>query len=245
MCLIVVKPNSVGLPKKSWLKNGFDLNPHGVGIAHLPAQGKMIHIKKDFDTFTQFWNYIETEVGKDDILVIHFRLATSGKVDKGNRHPFPVSKNLSFLRRTDVYCRVAAAHNGVLQQFSRDSKFSDTQLFISEILAHIKDKLDNPGIRKLVSHFLGNDRLVVLFRDGRIELFGEWIEDGGCYWSNDGYRLRVYRAGSYYPDEPFVAECDFCGKIREVYPLFSGQVFVCHRCLKEWNSEAYWEEWDT
>jgi len=118
MCLIIAKNSKVNLPPIKYLKNADFYNPHGMGIAYWKYGSKEVFIKKDFKNIKPFIKWFKKNISKKDACIIHFRFATSGLVDNGNRHPFPLTKNSSILRRENFKCKVAVAHNGIINQYS-------------------------------------------------------------------------------------------------------------------------------
>ena len=194
MCLIVVKPKNIDLPPEWHLRNGDDRNSDGIGVMFWKKDGNEVHIKKDFNNVNELIEWMKTTINKEDILVIHFRMATSGLKDKGNRHPFPVTVNKTLLRQTELVCQMGVAHNGVLTEYSGHKTYSDTQKFVVDILSDpmVHDHLDNPAIYKLINTFLEKDRLTILDNQGKLFLFGEYEVDGGRLYSNWGYNYGKY-----------------------------------------------------
>ena len=192
MCLIVVKPHDVELPPEKYLRFGANRNSDGGGLAYLKKGTKVIKLKKDFENTDELIDYMKANVAKEDDLIIHFRIATHGEKDAGNRHPFPLSKDEDELRSTELECTEIAAHNGVLTQYSRadDTKLSDSQRFIADVLSDnsVKKNLKSDGIQMLINDFLGGDRLVVLKNNRHLLLFGEFHEEDGISYSNTGYK---------------------------------------------------------
>lgn len=238
MCLIAVKKQNKELPKKEYLKNGFLNNPDGVGIALLKSGRTLAYIKKDFKTFDDFYNWISVNVKKEDMLIVHFRLATSGKVDNGNRHPFPITKNKILLRKLELYCRFIVAHNGVISQYGGNKKYSDTQKFIIDILANVKNKLNSKTVLKLIANYIGGDRLAIIDSINQcIILVGEFIEDEGICWSNTGFRTE---RGSYnryslskWIDEDDEDFCELCGSKKKIRYDDYVQLLVCKKCQRK------------
>ena len=97
-----MKEVGYSLPKKSDLLECWNKNPHGAGFM-FNDNGKVI-IKKGYMNFDDFYNeLIRTDTKKylkNRGLVIHFRIATSGLIDKGNCHPYPLSSVNDDLRNT-------------------------------------------------------------------------------------------------------------------------------------------------
>ena len=117
MCMIVVKDKGVKLPKDEYLKNGASKNSDGIGICYRKKGEKKVTIKKDFKDVNALNKWLKENIGEEDQLIIHFRLATSGKRDAGNRHPFPITENKLLLRKNNLKKRFAVAHNGVINKY--------------------------------------------------------------------------------------------------------------------------------
>lgn len=196
MCLIIIKPKDVELPSDSHLLVANRNNDDGIGVAVKFADKARILIKKDFENVVDFIAWVHKEVKKEDTMIVHFRWATSGKTDKGNRHPFPITRNKELLRKTELWCSWAVAHNGVLSNYSGHKKYSDTQKFTLDILASqaIKENLKDKTIQKMLADFIGTDKLALLNEDGTLIRIGNFNKgEDDCYYSNDGYKeVRTY-----------------------------------------------------
>lgn len=200
MCLIIGKSKGVALPKADILKNGQERNSDGIGIAYWKYGSNEVTIKKDFETVGRLIRWLPKHVEKKDALIIHFRSASSGLVDKGNRHPFPLTKNWKLLRKTNLKCKIVVAHNGIISQYgpryyAHPQKYSDTQKFIMDILSddQIKNNLSRKAVKKLLKNYIGNDRLCFLNSRGTMTTLGEFEKDKGLVYSNASYKkIRPY-----------------------------------------------------
>lgn len=193
MCIIIVKKSEVDIPSKKILAECNNNNPDGIGIAYLKAGSCQVRIKKDFKNVKKLYNFLDANIDKKDLLMIHFRIATSGNVDKGNRHPFPISDNRGLMRELNVITNMAMSHNGILSQHSwMNTKFSDSQKFVMNVLSGIRNELDNPAIQILIKDYIKNDKLAILNKDGKFTMFGDFIEDGGLFYSNNSYKKAVF-----------------------------------------------------
>ena len=237
MCIIVVKPKGKLVSKKT-LKNCFDNNSDGAGYVY--HNGKENVINKGFFTFKSFYNSYKTEVKKEYPAIIHFRIATAGKVDGGNCHPFPLVGKLSLLRTTYLKTRgICVAHNGVIDINIKKKKVSDTIQFIQDILSKsiIKDNLyQSETIQKLVEIASGG-KLAFINGKGKLLLLGNFIEDKGLFFSNDSYQkvwIKYDWEKLYYGyDKDYGLECDVCGKHKKDvhYDSFWG-LWLCEECKK-------------
>lgn len=193
MCLIAVKVPGAKLPKDEHLINGEQHNSDGIGIAYWKKDSTDVNIKKDFKNINDFLDFLHKNIKEEDACLIHFRYATHGLKDEGNRHPFPITKNKELLRKTELICQSAVVHNGVISEYNKHTKYSDTQKFVLDILSDdsIKNNLESPAVRKLVLNFLGGDRLAILINTGVIYLFGDYEKEDDIFYSNKGYTYQT------------------------------------------------------
>lgn len=203
MCIIIAKKKGIDLPCKDIIKRCWDRNPQGAGLCF--ARDGQVHIEKGFMQFEELDSRLEAldeEMNiRESSLIIHFRIATSGRTDEGNCHPFPVTDDAEAIRSKSVTSDLAMAHNGVIQDFSMlQSKYSDTQHFIMKVvmpLYNMNAKHDfyrEEKIRYLLSKSVNGSRLAFMNGDGEIYTIGKWIEDDGILYSNDGYQGTVKKA---------------------------------------------------
>jgi len=249
MCIICVKPAGKNLPSKKQLRNCYQTNSDGIGIALFKENWDQVLIKKGFVNWKELRYWLRQNVQPEDTLLIHFRNATSGLLDSGNCHPFPVSANDDELRATEIKTDLAVAHNGVFFDYSiKNCKLNDTQLFIKDILTGIKNLIfENKGVKKLLKKYLDGNKLAFINNKGEYLLFGEFIEDNGLFWSNSGYKYSfntAYTMGHYDYGYPYYIwhseefKCESCGKkIKEddveTYDAFG----ICLECYKKQLTE--------
>jgi len=244
MCLIISKPKGVALPIKKHLVEAEKNNPDGIGIAYYKNNG-IVRIKKTFRNVHSLYKFLKANITAEDILLIHFRIATSGKVDKGNRHPFPITLNKQLLRKEELSCRFAVAHNGVISQYGGHKKYSDSQKFIIDILANkrIKYNLLDRSIQKLICSYISPDRLSILTYEGNLILLGKHIEDkDGCFYSNDSYEeidtkwlteiTEYNRKSKRYETKDEYAQCEYCGKWADTIETMKNGERICEECYQ-------------
>ena len=136
MCVAIFKPKNVQVPDRNTLNRCFDKNPDGAGFAIY--RNNKIEIHKGFMDFNSFYfNFLKSNPKKDENILIHFRIATHGLVDRGNTHPFPLTDDFEFMRKKDLYFNgKVLVHNGVfhyptdvVDKYDKFHKYSDTMLF--------------------------------------------------------------------------------------------------------------------
>ncbi len=220
MCLIVVKSRKLQFPPVDTLATAWKNNPDGFGLAW--SDGRRVHIRKGAMTLEQALELIATvpEPQQHDV-VMHFRLATAGRIDAGNTHPFPISSSVTRLRQLNLDCNMALAHNGhILSAIDYNTwdyygeyesmvavpsfkarKLTDTQEFIQTHLAGLPPKI------------LTNEKVLALIREAtyskfalltpiKTYLIGEFREDKGILYSNSGYKeLQKYATCHQFQDD--------------------------------------------
>lgn len=188
MCVIVHKERGKDLPSDEVIEKCFKKNPDGSGILLHRHGTKLVEIHKGFMKLDDFKTaYKELNIGKDDDLVLHFRISTSGGTNPENCHPFPISSKIEDLKATRINVPMAFVHNGVLGSGDEKLKISDTQVFVRDVMSRseISDHLDNEEIQKIISEMSKNQRFFIA--DAGKDLFkrfGTWYEDNGLWFSN-------------------------------------------------------------
>lgn len=175
MCIIIAKKKGIDLPCKDIIKRCWDRNPQGAGLC-FAIDGK-VHIEKGFMQFEELDSRLEAlneEMNiRESSLIIHFRIATSGRTDEGNCHPFPVTDDAEAIRAKSVTADL------VMPLYNMNSKH---------------DFYREEKIRYLLSKSVNGSRLAFMNGDGEIYTIGKWIEDDGILYSNDGYQGTVKKA---------------------------------------------------
>lgn len=185
MCVIVIKEKDKDLPSKSFFYQCWKKNPHGAGFAY--AVGNEVRIRKGFMEFEIFYEELLNAFEEFDLksknILIHFRIRTSGLTDEYNCHPFPITSDANQLRKKEVNCECAVAHNGTIQIFNNvDKILNDTQLFIKNVLSVFakadsnfyqnKDYLDT--IERL-SNYQSKSKFAFMDKLGNITTIGEFF----------------------------------------------------------------------
>jgi hypothetical protein len=182
-CIACFKPREVILTKKI-MKTCFINNPHGAGIAYASDNNKEVIVEKGFFHFRKFWHRLQ-ELQINRTMLIHFRVATSGVIDKINCHPWRIDD------------KHALIHNGVVQhKIGLDSKdFSDTGLFVEHVLKPTFQKNNKVwksySYKWILEKAMGkNNKFVIIDNKENVVIFnedeGEW--HNGIWFSNDTYK---------------------------------------------------------
>jgi hypothetical protein len=127
----------------------------------------------------------------DRMMLLHYRKATQGGKTQANCHPYPISDKIEDLKKLNIECKYAIAHNGVLTTRSRperkDYDLVDTQEYILDYIAPLHEFLTN-------EHFVAfwgdttSSRFAILEPDNNCRLVGKnWYKDGEFVYSNRSY----------------------------------------------------------
>ena len=194
MCIIAIKPPHHKMIDESIIETMFQNNPYGAGYMY--SYNNKVHIEKGFMTLKELLNSLDSLKKKVNIeeipLILHFRISTSGKTDGATCHPFPITSDLNALRKTHVITNLGMAHNGVIYDFEeKKSIYSDTQLFVNKCVSYLYDInpkfLHDDRTEKMLEPIINGSRLAFLDRHGNIYRYGDWCENDGIFYSNEGY----------------------------------------------------------
>ena len=197
MCIIAAKSKGLELPSYVRLFSMFECNSDGAGFM-FNNNGKII-VKKGLMTFNDFVSTLYDYNDKYDLtnkdLIMHFRLATHGGLDKGLTHPFSISKDFNNMKKLDNVLEIGVCHNGIYD-IDTDEGVSDSMVFIKENILPLykKDKKFYNNSEVFSKLYVPFNKLAFLTKDG-IKLLGKGFirdEDDGIYYSNMSY--------SYYDD---------------------------------------------
>lgn len=175
MCIAIL--NAKGTLSLKTFKNCWEANPDGAGLCYY--DGERIQIIKEMKSVKslhkQYVSIREKFPAVD--IAIHFRIATHGRVNSTNCHPFKVNKNTAFI------------HNGIISNVGTNPDFSDTYIFNETILKALPSTfIKNTAILELLGAYIGYSKIVVIsgeFSTIINEELGHW--DAGNWYSNKSY----------------------------------------------------------
>lgn len=184
MCIAIFKPADVHVTRAR-LRECFDRNDDGAGFMFCDGNGG-VEIRKPFFKFREFYGAYRQAVAQypQSPFGIHFRIATSGEIDKLNAHPHRVWNDMAII------------HNGIMPIFvPKGSAESDTVLFVKQVMQTIPTNFNKfTGVVWLLERYMGSsNKVVVLKGDGTHvilnEKSGHW--DSGAWYSNHSYKPVV------------------------------------------------------
>ena len=192
MRVIVAKAKKVKMPDGKTLLRCFEHNSDGAGI--MWAENGVVNIRKGFMSYKEFDSFI-SKLGNilnlsDTALVMHFRIRTHANTSPQNCHPFPITRKISHLKRTEFTTDTGVAHNGIIP-IKCIPKLSDTQTYIAKRLAAIKNIQPDFYTNDYVMQRIENDiqsKMCFLTSDEKIYTIGKFVEDNGVLYSNHSYQ---------------------------------------------------------
>ena len=203
MCIAILLPPKKYLDKDT-LKRCNSSNPDGFGFAYfdrelvIRKEVEKEKIQKSIDSFIKIRKQF-----KDRPFLVHFRIATHGKISTRCCHPFRVNEDV-------VFC-----HNGILKYeygVDKNSLDSDTMMFNKNILQKIDNRTLNDMInskksvlKDLLEGYIGSgNKMILLNKEGNYCILNEYkgLWDKGIWYSNDSYKKKEdffsYGYGNYY-----------------------------------------------
>lgn len=199
MCVAIYKPAGIACPSIETLKQCWDANPDGAGIAWRTADAENpLHIEKGFMNWKEFETYWKAEQisSYTGDLFIHFRITTHGGTSEGNTHPFPIVDSDIALKAMSCDCRNVLMHNGILPVVPDSKDISDTMM-LCKLIARGRFEERPQELMNLVNDIIGTNKLIMMDKHG-VYMAGQWQEIDGVYYSNTLWQYRYdYYNGAY------------------------------------------------
>lgn len=213
MCVIIRKPKGIEVSERV-LRKCWEHNSNGAGFMY-SEKGSLVVVKglmkfQEFLKAYQDHNPIEKEV------IIHFRLASHGKIVPEQTHPFVVGKSLglvhngiiTFVEETTTECDDDAYLD--MYPYGKQPKKaswlhinekpeSDTIEFRKTVLEKLPTGFEkNEGIKFLLDEFLKQHYSVVILMDekGEVTMLGDTSsgqEKNGCWFSNMSWNIEAIK----------------------------------------------------
>ncbi len=201
MCIIAIKKAGVEMPCEAIIKNMFQRNPDGAGIMWFDKDINQVRIEKGIMDIKTFLSKVK-RFRSDDLLVMHFRIGTSGGNVKANTHPFMISENFEDLKKLKACTDVGVVHNGIIDITRSRKDISDTMEFIANRLSYIKAAMPefykDPNVLKWVENEI-QSKMCFLTGEGEVVTVGSFNDKDGVLYSNYTYEdsKAVYKAYKY------------------------------------------------
>ncbi len=193
MCKIFVKPLGIkAMPKFKDLLNAWNWNKDGCGISYSHMEDEKAHYIKGL---MSFYDFMDTYMGlpfhnKPDeyTIVLHFRIATMGEVNKLTTHPFPAdSLAFGLVSGEDG---LLLSNNGMLDDGKslitpeqKKKNYSDSMAFTENVIAQMSDY-------DLLEGKIGYNKVVLLTGCGEYKIINASMgafDEKGIWHSNKTY----------------------------------------------------------
>jgi predicted glutamine amidotransferase len=189
MCVIAAKPAGVKWPGKRYMKNCYDSNYDGAGLAWVDEGG--LHVSKGYFGFNALWKDARDLV--DYPVLLHCRLATHGSVCADNCHPFLLENG------------VALAHNGILGVELLNENMTDSESFAIKYVEPFSwDALRLDRVSNMLEMAIGpGNKVAMLGGDGQFLLLNgeKGLSFMDVWFSNDSCLVDTRRSWrAYYPN---------------------------------------------
>ncbi len=214
MCIICVKNKNSAMPSSDIITQMWESNPDGAGMCW--SDGNKVHIEKGFMSLDKLLGRLNNlhDMLTESPVILHFRIATHGRISPQNTHPFPISDNIKELTKRRYTTDLAIAHNGVIDIVPRKG-ISDTMEYIMTRLYPIKKK--NPLFYQNELYLDNIEReirskMAIMNGYGNIKLIGKFTVDNGIYYSNSSYKAQKY--------------CKIFSTEQELMPLYNGYLIM-------------------
>lgn len=247
MCIAIYQPIGLCITDDHLL-NCWNNNNDGAGMMYVDDESKIV-IFKELEKFKKFKKAFHKAVEDfpNSPFVLHFRIKTSGKVDRKNCHPMRVNRNLAF------------CHNGIINYVDvpTNSPISDTNIFNDEVLKGLpSDWLENDVIRTMVGKIIKTSKLVFLDSSKKVAIINEkdgtW--DEGLWFSNYTFRVKKVKKynNNYTPCYPYnqqhigtrsrytVKMCKLFSCYKTLYTDVEQYTGICNDCLRAYIADDYY-----
>jgi len=224
MCIAVYCPKGKRITQETFFEC-WNSNDDGGGFMYVKNG---LQIVKEVDDPAKLWMQYKNALKiAASPFVLHFRIATSGKVNKENCHPFKVNDGL------------AVVHNGMIDIKIKAKSLSDTVHFTKLLRRLPRNFLNKGWARELISGYCSGSKLVFLSSAGEVEIINEHLGkwDSGVWFSNNSYKPLVSRTVYTFPTyQAYQGDesSEEIGVCLECYsPLAGDEVKVCKYCATD------------
>jgi len=181
MCVAIAQGKGAKTLTIDELETGWKTNPDGGGLAYINEDNRIVQYHTmDRDEFILTYLDAHQTYGDVSPFMVHMRIATHGKINVANNHPFHVPLLGSG--------EMVMMHNGILSEMNdyTNDDTTDTQAFINEVLVDVEDRwLDNPFMRDMVEDFLGSgNKLVFLTTSAALDSELYILNESLGVWDN-------------------------------------------------------------
>ena len=184
MCIAILALPGAIVPRSD-MAESWRMNDDGAGLMF--AHDGKLYIHKgymDYNSFEALYYKLQKEYPAS-VFVLHFRIASAGRVSQDNTHPFLINDTLGMV------------HNGTFSFCSTTitDEMSDTRNFCENFLRHLPQGfLEMPVVLKAIDSLMGySNKAIFLNSAGEYcimnEAQGDWNLEKTIWYSNKSYKV--------------------------------------------------------
>lgn len=179
MCILIIKQRGAQFPPVEYIKNSIANNPDGFSMAWNEAGELKTYKTMSTRAFLHAYRDIAASLDSSDTgMIIHARIMTHGAKGIKNCHCWK-----SFVGTDD---EMAFAHNGILSVVPYGG-MTDSETFLRDYFEPAYIGGGWLRATAIISRKIGSSKFAFIDREGNIRRFGQFISEGGCYYSNTSY----------------------------------------------------------
>lgn len=187
MCVICYIPKEAKEPRKEDLMAMWNKNPHGCGIMWRTKD--KVNFSKGYMDFSDFYkDFLIIKRDYNFECAVHFRIATSGGINKQMCHPFPLTNSEDKIKKEKGSSDVMIMHNGVISINPRKGLNDTCEYIIDELypiykgdnrfFLHLPTEMESEIVDRI-----GYSKLLFFSKEG-VKMIGDWKKFNDCYCSN-------------------------------------------------------------
>lgn len=195
MCVICYIPKEAKEPKKEDLLAMWNKNSHGAGI--MWRTENQVNFSKGYMDFNNFYrDFLIIKRDYNFECAVHFRIATSGGINKQMCHPFPITNSETKIKIERGSSDVMIMHNGIISISPRKGLNDTCEYIIDELypiykkdkrfFLHLKESDESK-----IQNRIGYSKLLFFSKEG-IKMIGDWKKFHDCYCSNLSFETPNY-----------------------------------------------------
>ncbi len=247
MCLLIYKPTGITIPDEVF-RNAYTNNKDGIGFSYMGSESMII--RKGFMGLESFLS-VYREVESLECL-IHFRIATSGTIDKNNCHPFRITAKMVFAHNGIFSYRTTPTQSDThcLSIDLRKIGFNENTVYkraYQSILESIVESSGSKVALQWIDKHSGKSRVWIVN-----EKKGIW--EHGVWYSNESFKKQEPRKPWFYNsawnEKTYIPiprkkengfHCPVCG---EFNPYEFNREWVCEYCLSDYVDVQRMKDWN-
>lgn len=176
MCIIAygLKKNL----KRSEIAECMRSNSSGFFMVGIRPDSSIVEPVRTLDR-NKIFEYYSSKLEDDDKILFHARIPSCGGTSLDNVHGW---------EENGVYF----CHNGTMSSLAKWGDHTDSETFFRRIFMPCwrgEGKKFTDNVEYVVEHFLGSyNKFAFLLPNGEVKLYGKFVEDHGCKFSNETYK---------------------------------------------------------